>query len=271
MNLLLEKSDLAKLTYKGLTQGRKDLKVSYLGDVAQSSKMMHSFIHGISTYSLYLASSDLSGFKVCPNDKHCRDHCLMSSGRVRMEIAAGGNKIMNSRIKKTQLFFMNKDYFMQLLIAEIKINRLIADVDKQEFSVRLNGTSDINIEDFVYMGKNILEIFPDVQFYDYTKVFNRLGLTKKYSNYDLTFSYNGFNWKQCKTALDNGNRVAVVFDKIPEYYNGYKVVDGDKYDARYLDDKNCIVGLKFKQVASSTKNKKFTIPETPFVVKTNIE
>lgn len=264
---MLLKHELALLKYKGLTDARKQLGVSYLGNVAHSSKFMHSYNHGVATYSIYLASSNLSGYNVCPNDKHCREHCLMTSGRVRMEISAGQSKFMDTRIKKTQLFFINKDFFMQLLIAEIKLFKTLAEIDNMEFSVRLNATSDISPEDFVYNGKNILEIFPDIRFYDYTKVFGRLELTKKYSNYDLTYSYNGFNWKQCKMALDNGHRVAVVFDKIPEYYNGYKVINGDDYDARYLDDKNVIVGLKFKQVASSTINKKFTIPETPFVVK----
>ena len=56
------------------------------------------------------------------------------------------------------------------------------------FSVRLNGTSDLSPEQFHLEGVNILEIFPEVQFYDYTKVYKRIELTKKYTNYDITFS-----------------------------------------------------------------------------------
>jgi hypothetical protein len=268
--LLLSKDDLAKLTYKGLTKAKKDLGIAYLGNVAHSSKFMHSYEHGVATYSIYLASSNLSGFKVCPNDKHCKEHCLNGSGRAMMELLKGGNKIMNSRVKKTQLFFVNRDYFMQMMIAEIKMHRLQSELDGLEFSVRINATSDINIEDFVYDGKNILEMFPDVQFYDYTKVFTRLELSKKYDNYDLTYSYNGYNWMLCQQAFRNGFRVAAVFEKeLPKSFHGYEVVNGDLYDARYLDNKNVIVGLKYKMPASSVKNNKFTIPETPFVIKHN--
>ena len=268
--LLLNKDVLSKLKYKGLTKARKELGVSYLGNVAHSSKFMHSYEHGVATYSIYLASSNLSGFSVCANDKHCREHCLFGSGRARMEISMGKTKLTNSRIKKTQLFFVNRDYFMQMMIAEIKMHQLQAELDGLEFSIRLNATSDICIEDFVYDGKNILELFPTVQFYDYTKVFNRMDLVSKYTNYDLTYSFNGFNWNSCEKALKNNVRVAVVFEKhLPKTFYGYDVINGDSYDARYLDKKNVIVGLKFKMPASSVKNNKFTIPATPFVVKAN--
>jgi hypothetical protein len=76
-----------------------------------------------------------------------------------------------------------------------------------------------------------------------------------YSNYDLTFSYSGHNWSACEEILDNkSGRVAVVFEKtLPETYKGYKVVDGDAYDMRYVDDKNVIVGLKFKRVKNKVE------------------
>lgn len=268
--LLLTNDDLKSIKYNGLTNTKKSLGIAYLGSVAHSPKFQHSLDHGIATYSIYLASSDISGYKVCPNDKHCKEFCLNGSGRVRMELSKGGNHIMNSRIKKTRLFFLNRDLFMELMIAEIKLARITAELDNYEFSVRLNGTSDICIEDFVYKGKNILEIFPDVQFYDYTKVFNRLEMSKKYDNYDLTYSFNGYNWNLCRQALKNGFRVAVVFEnELPKIHQFHNVINGDKYDARYKDPKNVIVGLKYKMTNNSVVNGKFTIPDTAFVVRRN--
>jgi len=43
---------------------------------------------------------------------------------------------------------------------------------------------------------------------------------------------------------------------------GYKVIDGDEYDMRYLDEQGVIVGLKFKFVRNKidTANNKFIIP-----------
>jgi hypothetical protein len=49
-------------------------------------------------------------------------------------------------------------------------------------------------------------------------------------------------------ALAEGYRAAIVFDKLPEQYLGYKVIDGDLYDMRYVDPSNVIVGLKYKKV-----------------------
>ena len=42
--------------------------------------------------------------------------------------------------------------------------------------------------------------------------------------------------------------VAMVFDKVPTSYMGYKVIDGDENDLRYLDKKGVIVGLRYKKV-----------------------
>ena len=53
----------------------------------------------------------------------------------------------------------------------------------------------------------------------------------------------------------------MVFMNVPKTYLGFKVIDGDKYDMRYLDDKNVIVGLKFKKVRNkiNLQNSKFVI------------
>ena len=80
------------------------------------------------------------------------------------------------------------------------------------------------------MRSNILQLFPQVQFYDYTKVPGRIQLMKKYSNYDVTFSYDGFNMDKCMSMLEDNIRIAVVFNKLPEYFNGYPVINGDLYD-----------------------------------------
>lgn len=260
------------LVYKNLGQARKDLKVSYLGSVAHSAKLMHSMEEkNIATYGVYLAAADLSGYNVCPNHAACKEHCLFGSGNTMVDMLSERNHIINSRIKKTRLFFENRDFFMQMLIAEIRLARLMAELNGNEFSVRLNLTSDIRIIDFVYNGKNILEIFPDVKMYDYTKVFSNLQYSHLYPNYDLTFSYNGYNWQACKKALKGGNRVAIVVagNQLPKTFGGYPVISGDGYDARYLDDNQTIVALKLKMVANHIKNHEYKKPKTPFVVEPN--
>jgi hypothetical protein len=98
-------------------------------------------------------------------------------------------------------------------------------------------------------------MFKDVQFYDYTKRYNRAYKLTNTPNYDLTLSFSGaretFANRVLKASKDTGLRVAVVFkDKIlPASFKGLDVVNGDKTDLRFLDDKGVIVGLYAKGAA----------------------
>jgi hypothetical protein len=70
---------------------------------------------------------------------------------------------------------------------------------------------------------------------------------------------------QSLDLLNSGKgRVAMVFEgkQLPISFMGYKVIDGDAYDMRYLDEQGVIVGLKFKKVRNKidTANNKFIIP-----------
>jgi hypothetical protein len=70
---------------------------------------------------------------------------------------------------------------------------------------------------------------------------------------------------QCLQLLDsNKGRVAMVFEGkvLPIQFMGRKVIDGDAYDMRYLDEQGVIVGLKFKKVRNKidTANNRFIIP-----------
>ena len=241
-----------------------DSGVWYLGGIKTSHKMDLSYEHGTITYCLYLAPANLSGYNVCPCSKYCKEFCLNGSGRNRLDTIhtqkineQNLSAIDKSRIKKTKLFFEEKTFFMNWLIAEIKRAQNYAKKLNMEFSVRLNGTSDINI----------LDLFPTVQFYDYTKVPTRFNILKNFKNYDLTFSFNGHNWTICESLLKKGFKVAVVFNgKLPKKYRGYKVVDGNKYDMRYKDKGGQIIGLVYHKVANNYKNGKYIKPDTKFIV-----
>jgi hypothetical protein len=115
--------------------------------------------------------------------------------------------------------------------------------------VRLNGTSDIRWEGVRDAnGKNVFERWPDVQFYDYTKIANRHGIP---ANYDLTFSWSGHGAfpAYAQRAISAGMRVAVVFrDKgtIPAEFMGMRTIDGDDSDIRHLDPRGVVVALYAK-------------------------
>ena len=109
---------------------------------------------------------------------------------------------------------------------------------------RLNGTSDLSWEKYTVNGQNIFELFPDVQFYDYTKVLGRK--ISQYKNYHLTFSNAESNMLDVLEALKQGMNVATVFDKLPEVWRGRTVINADESDLRFLDPKGVICGLKAK-------------------------
>lgn len=261
------------------TEIKKQLGISYLGKVGQSMKMRLSVEHHVMTYCIYLAPADMSGHNVCPNSKYCKELCLNGSGQNKCdELARGvyGSTINRSRIKKTKLFYEDREVFMKMMVHEIKSAKKRAEEMGYGFSVRINGTSDLSPIIFKdkESGKNILEMFSDVQFYDYTKVYSRISLLKRYPNYDLTLSYNGYNDDECKEFLRQGGKVAVVFfgDKLPSKFNGFDVVDANQYDMRYLDPKGCVMGLHYHKTAhdyvySDELGKRvFVKPNSKFVV-----
>jgi hypothetical protein len=91
--------------------------------------------------------------------------------------------------------------------------------------------------------------FPEVCFYDYTKLPRPYLRTRP--NYSITFSYSGHNLRESLDALEHGINVAVVFNvrkglPLPAVWNGFPVIDGDKHDLRFLDRIGVIVGLRPK-------------------------
>lgn len=254
----------------------KKLGIAYLGGVSTSHKTELSELNGVLTYGVYLAPWNLSGYQVCAGGRHCHDFCLSGSGQNKADILARGekhSKINISRIKKTRLFYENRPVFMKLLVHEINRAANKAAAKNMPFAVRLNCTSDLSPELFVHDGQNILDIFPNIQFYDYTKVANRVKLLGRFANYDLTFSFDGYNWKTAEKFLNNGGRVAVVFDghNLPAYFDGWRVIDGNSYDFRFKDPGRVIVGLSYHPVANDYKTvrgvRTYVAPVTPFVIR----
>lgn len=194
---------------------------------------------------MYLAPANtVKGLNLCPfASKGCKASCLYSAGRGRF------SNVQEARIKKTILFRDNLEFFMKSLERDIKRLERKAKRDGKKLAIRLNGTSDIRFENIrCSKGKNIFERFPHVQFYDYTKDFQRISALKGFwPNYHVTFSLSEGNKKHALRLASQGVNVAAVFrDELPEQWHGVKVVNGDDTDLRFLDDRGVIVGLKAK-------------------------
>lgn len=237
-------------------------KVSYLGKVNSSSKLAKGDKLGVKTYGIYLAPAQISGYNVCSHaTSGCKSGCLYTSGRAKMT-----DKIPQARILKTKMLFEQPERFVTIVKKEITNAANLAAKKNYDFAVRFNLTSDLPIDNI--NGVNLLEEFKGVKFYDYSKVPSRIELLKKYPNYHLTFSYDGFEktWKTCEKFLEAGGNVSVVFyPQIPKQFKGYKVISGDETDLRYMDEKGTVVGLKYKRTKGDSVEKIMT---NRFIIKT---
>jgi hypothetical protein len=151
------------------------------------------------------------------------------------------NCVQAARQRKAEWFYRDRDGFMQQLMQDIAKFQTYCVKRGIQPVVRLNGTTDIRWELIKLEGFTIFELFPRVQFYDYTKIANRN--TSHIENYHLTWSYSNASPKYAammQTALDRGMNVATVFRKAFDYANTWKglpVVNGDADDLRILDPK----------------------------------
>jgi hypothetical protein len=191
---------------------------------------------GYLSFILHLAPADLSGKETCPKrTAGCTAACLNTAGRGGMfRKGETTNTIQKARIRKTKMYFEQRDEFLALLEADIRKGIKMAEKLGLKPAFRLNGTSDLSVEKW-----GIIEKFPTVQFYDYTKVLGRK--VAHLPNYHLTFSKADGNDADVAEALMQGMSVVAVYDEIPE-----GVPSADETDLRFLDPKGTMLGLKAK-------------------------
>jgi len=250
----------------------------------KNSKTIKGEKKGYTTYIMYLAphKQNSKGVNLCAKaTKGCAEACLFKSGAARF------NQVQEGKINKTEYFLADRKGFMEQLYNEIShIVRMhsLVEGEKQlsfngnvlrykKFAVRLNGTSDFPFENLkVKDNKNIFELFPEVQFYDYTKLDQRFDKIQP-RNYQLTFSRSEDNQEETIDILNRGYNVAVVFgvkdeSDLPKTYLGFPVINGDESDLRFLDEENVIVGLKYKLMTgkgTAGMNAK-VLKNNPFIV-----
>jgi hypothetical protein len=191
------------------------------------------------TLILYLAplNQNSHGVNMCPKASDgCAASCLFTAGRGAMITTA------NARRQKTDAFLSDRKAFLSSVA--MQINRRANNV--KQLAVRLNGTSDVKL---VEQMTSLYAIASNVVFYDYTKIKQKAGrrVLSSGHRYVVTFSRSEVNERDAIDVLNSGGIVAVVFDKIPKLWNGFRVVDGDERDDLMLDVRGAVVlGLKAK-------------------------
>lgn len=200
---------------------------------------------GFASFGIHLAPSTLSGFNTCQHaSAGCAAACLNTAG---MGVYSN---VQRARIEKTRFFFSDKSAFMRQLVKEISAAIKKAAKNNQTPCFRLNLTSDLPWEKIKFDGQTVFEMFPSVQFYDYTKSADRMSSFlngEMPANYHLTFSRSENNDAVAMSILKSGGNVAMVFRKeLPSSFRGFDVINGDETDLRFLDGAGQIVGLVAK-------------------------
>lgn len=190
----------------------------------------------------------------CPQSGICEDLCLGETSGQNLLYGGEGQWRSGPRLSqylKTEALVVNPEAFAIAMIKQIESFRKAArDLDYHP-AIRLNVTSDFNPATF----ENIINMFPDVTFYDYTK----LDTKPIAPNHHLTYSstgasqvvgkktiFNKFsNWdRMVDKILPSGRNVAMAFtsrSSMPKFVKDertgktFEVWNGDEYDARFLD------------------------------------
>lgn len=214
----------------------------------------NGIVSNVWTAPLHLSPASLSGRNVCPMaTEGCKAVCLHYAGNpMYMK-----NKFL-ARQKRTDWFFDDRAAFMVQLEKEIDAHLRKAHRLGMACALRLNATSDIpwhripvTVRGKTY--KNLMERFPTIKFYDYTKISKRFS-EKLPRNYYLTYSLSETEWSRIDAVeLLTSRRasVAVPFNilrghPLPKKYLGFRVVDGDLTDYRPNDPRGVIIGLRAK-------------------------
>lgn len=247
----------------------------------RNSKTIKGEKQGFTTYIMYLSpfTDNSKGINLCSHASiGCAKACLFNSGAARF------NQVQQGKRNKTEYYLADRQNFLIQLYNEIEkivgLHEKIVGTEQigkngkvvryKKFAIRLNGTSDIPFEKMkIKDNKNIFELFPMVQFYDYTKNYLRFDKIANLPNYHLTFSRSETNESKSFELLNKGFNVAMVFEKtLPSQYKGFKVINGDETDLRFLDDKNVIVGLKYKKATGKGgKEKNINALNDDFIIK----
>jgi len=190
----------------------------------------------------------------CPQSGICEDLCLGETSGQNLLYGGEGQWRSGPRLSqylKTEALVVNPEAFAIAMIKQITSFRKAANDLGYYPAVRLNVTSDFNPKTF----EGIIKMFPDVMFYDYTK----LDTKPIAPNHHLTYSstgasqvvdgdivYNKFsNWdRMVDKVLPSGRNVAMAFTSrsaMPKFVmdqrtgKRFEVWNGDEYDARFLD------------------------------------
>lgn len=242
--------EAAREAFKYIDSLKKKKKSDWpkLMGIDANAKTIKGQPYGYMTGIMYMAPEKSSGvMDLCVlASKGCTFSCLFRAGK-----AAFDKGVMPSRIHRTWRFWYDRNEYLHDLHKEITGVVNAAAKAGMVPVVRLNGTGDLPWEAYRYekdgVFGNLMEHFPGVTFYDYSKLGNRardFAAGRLPPNYHITFSRSEDNEEEAVEVLKAGGNVSVVFrDGLPAKWKGFEVINGDESDLRFMDKPGTVVGL----------------------------
>jgi hypothetical protein len=247
-----------------------EIKPNYILSVSSDPKTVKSLIDGILTGVMYGMPANGSGqWNDCPfASLGCEMACLNTAGHGGIGLDQDRlNPVQIARLKRSAYFHTRRSEFWTMLIRDI--DRLIRKAKKLglKAAVRLNGTTDVKWEstpvviDGVKIANNIMELYPDLIYYDYTAwPYAKRPNESLPDNYHLTFSRKENNDSQIAENISHGRNVTVVVDipsrdkttAIPITWREIPTFDADKSDFRPNDPIGRILILRYKSAKASS-------------------
>jgi hypothetical protein len=260
----------------------------------ENGKTKKSSGENVHTKGLALAphsTNGLKNFDVCPRaSSECRKNCLGTE--------AGGNRqypdtSLASKVVKTHYVALHPEHAARILDHEIGQHVKKATKKGYKPGVRLNVTSDIAWE---HHAKPLFQRHPEAQFYDYTKMHNRVGHKDLPPNYHLSLSHTGTGHSESNDhhavkALEKGHVVAMIYhkakkDKEPTHVEDvktgkrYPIANGDHDDNTFdrhaslgkhegKHGEGVVSGLKLKGVSAESAGKFANKVDTDGIIRIN--
>jgi hypothetical protein len=219
-----------------------------------NAKTIKGEAYNHATFLFYGAPAKVSGYNACANSGLCADTCIYYQGMGRFP------NVQNARIRKTKLYFEDRDNFLMTVNKDIM--KAVTWSKKQNLTpcFRLDGTTDIGI------ARHFVEYYKTLQFYDYTKILNRIEKAQNIPNWHLTYSLSERTTpQQLQQVLATKTNIAIPFATAPDMTSklwGRELVNADKHDLRFLDGENKIAVLKVK---GKIKSNDFIVPNVEWL------
>ena len=198
--------------------------------LTQNSKMkkasLKTFNFGITAYY-----SDRFKFKTCPSALTCVANCYARQGTYTWGVVKNAYE--------TRLGITLQDNFSELMIKEIK--------NKKAQVIRIHDSGDFYSLEYLKKWLKVIDNYPSVRFYAYTKSYKLFDEIKIPSNFTVIFSQGSTE------KLDKNKRHAIVFNSVDNLIDsGY--IDASVDDTNAWNNDNIKIGLVYHGNKKATNN-----------------